>query len=198
MLLSDDLLSAISPEVTSYIEFSDDNAKDFFETNFQVEWDNAVRKVIEEYYNLDKEEAEAFIEDNPNPVNVFNMEKGFRAEFEDPYIIDSWASRAWVDEANFAILHTLELVKERFPDIEFSGCIQYAWSDTHCGACEKFEINCDKIHEFIGNVIEMVAKDDFFWEELTETAEDIDKIKEELLLYKQYLSEDTLNIIESL
>jgi hypothetical protein len=197
MLLSDELLTIISPESTSYIDFSDKEAKSFFEENFQLEWDNAIGKIITEYYDFDAEEYDEFVEINPNPMTAFEMENGFRAVFHDPYIIDQWASRAYPYESNTAIENAVNLVKEKYPDIKCSGCIQYAWSDIHCGACEQWEIGEEKIHEFVAHTIELVAKDNYFWEEINES-ENKDEIKKELLLYKEFLSDETIFKIECL
>lgn len=197
MLLSDELLEIISPETTSYVDFSDAKAKKFFEDTFNEEWLSALKEVASEYYNFDDEEYEEFIDNNPNPLTTFVTDTGFRAVFEEPYIIDQWDSRAWSAESDTAIGNTIMAVKKNFPDIEYYGCIQYVCTDTHCGECNKFEINCDKVHQFVADVIELAAVDDFFWQEIKES-EEPDEIKKELLRYKEFLSEETIKKINEL
>lgn len=194
MLLSDDLLYAVDPLETSYIHFSDKSARSFFENSFEREWDKAVDEVMSQYYDFDEDEQEEMREENQNPLMTFEVDDGFLAVFEPVFILDIWGSRAWTDDALAAIDCAIKETKDNFPDIEYSGCIQFFYSDSHAGDYVKYEINTDKVHPFVGNAIRMAAEEEDFWDKL-EDAEDFDAIKKELKHYESYLTKDILTII---
>ena len=197
MLLSDELIYAIDPIETSYIDFSNKDARTFFEQAFEDAWVSAIEEVSNEYYDFDEDEMEEMYEYNRNPLTTSETENGFCAVFEPLYILDIWGSRAWPGEAITALECAINETKNKFPDIEYSGCIQYFYSDSHAGDTVKFEINTDKIHPFVGNAIAFAAADEDFWEKL-EDAEDIEEIKDELERYEEYLNAATMEKIRNL
>lgn len=195
MLLSDDLLYAIDPLETSYIEFKGTEAKDFFEWTFSEEWHAAVVRVVSEYYTEDR--LDDIIAENKNPLTTHYTADGFIAVFEPMYIIDEWGARAWVYESTEALENTLKRTEEEYPNVSYSGCIQYFYSDTHSGDFVKFEVNADKLHPFIGEALSMAMKDENFWEQI-EDCDDLDALKEEIMLYEDYLTDDEIDRIEEL
>lgn len=91
---------------------------------------------------------------------------------------------------------TVKALEEKYPGIEYEGCIQYAWCDEHCGDTISFEIpeDSDKIYDFVGERLNEAIEtgelfNDLEWTyEPEEHREDILKAAKD---YKEYLSDES-------
>lgn len=193
MLLNDIVICALGPDGASYISFTDKNAKADFEAIFAEEWKAAVVSVSDEYLHYDEEDMETMFEENPNPMTVADTENGFIATFDAVFILDIWGSRAYLDEAINAIDVSLERIKALYPNIEYEGCMQYEYSDSHGGDVVKYEINANKVHPYVGRALQIAFTDDYFWDTLEDYLDE-DEMKDvvnDLMQYKEYFLEDT-------
>ena len=194
MLLGTELLNILDGIETSYIDFNNSSALLRFVEIFKDKWEDAVLKVINEYYNMEDEyEIEEFKEENEAHIYAFYTDFGFRAVFSPLYIIDQWESRAWTEEALEALELSLNQLEKEFPGLKYKGCVQFVYSDTHCGDSVQFEINVDKdyIHPYIGEMLRLNFQDYGFWDDIKLYAEDLEEVKEDLMNYKDYFLEDT-------
>lgn len=200
MLLNSELLNVLDGVPTSYIDFNIAEASTRFVKIFYDKWEEAVLKVLDNYYDFDEYDMEEFKEENEAKIYVFHKDFGFRAVFEPLYIIDQWDARAWSEEPCEALALALNQIREEFPDIEYKGCVQFVYSDTHCGDIVQYEINVDKdyIHPYIGEVLNHCFQDYEFWSDLQMYTDDKEGVKNDLLNYKAYFEEDTEYEIDNL
>ena len=110
----------------------------------------------------------------------------------DGAFCDTWRGPEALDKA-------IEVLKEEYPDAEYSGCVQYAWSDEHGGDVVKYEVTSKKNDEpypFVGEILKesVEDEDEYFWEQI-EDSDDLDEIAEDLENYRDWVGEEALERI---
>jgi len=191
MLLCDDTIWAI-PDGASGIEFSDPEEGFFFVEQFNREWETAVEAVAKEH--------EDCLRDNPS--TVVDEDDRFLVSFvplDIPYMFDEFCD---TERGPEAIRNAIVNLKEKYPDAEFRGCIQYAWSDAHGGDVVKFDVSSiqsDEPYAFVGEVLKKAVEDEdeYFWDNV-EDSENLDEIAEDLENYKKWVGEEAVERIAEL
>jgi hypothetical protein len=99
-----------------------------------------------------------------------------------------------------AFNQSIEDFQKKYPDIEFDGCIQYAWCDEHCGDTVSFELGDEKaarnkVYDFVGRKLEASIAFGDFLDELSwyfdADSEDKDTLLKLIDVYGEYLSDDS-------
>ena len=188
MLLCDDTIWAI-PDGASGIEFANPEEGRYFVEMFNKEWDVAVEAVAKEHGDCLRD----------NPASVSNESGKFFVSFiplDIPYMdgafCDTWRGPEALDKA-------IETLKEKYPNAEYSGCIQYGWSDQHGGDVVKYEISSghnDEPYSFVGMILQAAVMDEegYFWDQI-EYSDELNEIAKDLETYKEWVGEEALGKI---
>ena len=191
MLLCDDTIWAL-PDGASGIEFKDKEVGDFFVNCFNEEWECAIKAVAEEH--------EDCLQDDP--ASVTETENGILVSFyplDIPFMDGQYCD---IERGPEALQRAVCKVKEKYPDAEYRGCIQYGWSDAHGGDIVKFDVSSaesDEPYPFVGDILKEAVEDEdeYFWDEIEES-DYIDEIAEDLKAYKDWVGEDAITRIEKM
>lgn len=188
MLLCDETIWAI-PDGASGIEFTNPEEGQFFLEAFEKTWETAVEAVAAEHDDCLRD----------NPASVSDDSDKFFVSFvplDIPYMdgafCDTWRGPEALDKA-------IEALKEKYPDAEYNGCIQYAWSDEHGGDVVKYEVSSrpnGEPYPFVGEILKEAVEDEdeYFWDQI-EDSDELDEIAEDLETYKDWVGEEALERI---
>ena len=188
MLLCDETIWAI-PDGASGIEFTNPEEGRFFLEAFNKTWEAAVEAVAAEHDDCLRD----------NPASVSDDSDTFFVSFvplDIPYMdgafCDTWRGPEALDKAIAAL-------KEKYPDAEYNGCIQYAWSDEHGGDVVKYEVSSrqnDEPYPFVGDILKVAVEDEeeYFWDQI-EDSDELDEIAEDLENYREWVGEEALERI---
>lgn len=188
MLLCDETIWAI-PDGASGIEFSNPEEGRFFAEQFNNEWNAAVDAVAKEH--------EDCLRDNPSNV-VEDDDKLFVSfvPLDIPYMYGSFCD---TDKGPEALEKAIDALIVKYPDAEFRGCIQYAWSDEHGGDVVKFDVSSvkkDEPYAFVGEILKEAVEDEeeYFWDQI-EDSDDLEEIARDLENYREWVGEEALERI---
>lgn len=191
MLLCDETIWAI-PDGASGIEFANPEEGKFFLEVFNKTWEEAVEAVAAEHEDCMRD----------NPASVSDDSDAFFVSLvplDIPYMdgafCDTWRGPEALDKA-------IETLREKYPDAEYNGCIQYAWSDEHGGDVVKYEVSSRPIDEpypFVGEILKEAVEDEdeYFWDQI-EDSDELDEIAEDLETYKDWVGEEALERISEM
>lgn len=137
------------------------DVKAFFENTFANEWKNALVKAEAEYNGIDgvgREQLHVTTCDEGVSINVISLEIRYAAgDFYD------------LNLGSAALDNALELTKQKFPQVEYSGYLLFALSDRRCG--EVFQWSVSSINEeldkydFLGQAIgRVLSTEEHIWE----------------------------------
>ena len=152
MLLCDETIWAI-PDGASGIEFANIEEGEFFLEAFNKAWEAAVEDVAAEHEDCLKD----------NPASVSDASEKFFVSFvplDIPYMDGAFCDTQRGPEA---LDKAIEELKEQYPDAEYRGCIQYAWSDEHGGDVVKYEVSSrqdDEPYPFVGVILKDAVEDE--------------------------------------
>ena len=191
MLLCDETIWAI-PDGASGIEFANPDEGRFFVEMFKKEWDAAVEAVAKEHEDCLRD----------NPASVADASGKFFVSFvplDIPYMYGSFCDTKRGPEA---LDKAIEILKEKYPNAEYNGCIQYAWSDEHGGDVVKYDVSSNQSGEpypFVGEILKIAVEDDeeYFWDQI-EDSDELEEIAEDLELYKEWVGEEALERISKM
>lgn len=188
MLLCDETIWAI-PDGASGIVFNDQEVGNYFVEQFGIEWEKAVEELSKEH--------EDCLRDNPSSISEYEgkMFVSF-VPLDIPYMDDMYCD---TNKGPEALEKAIETTKQKYPDAEFIGCIQYAWSDSNGGDVVKFDISSKQVNEpygFVGVILKEAVdeEDEYFWEQV-EDADDIDEIAKDLEKYREWVGEEAIERI---
>lgn len=145
--------------------------------------------VSEKYYDLF----------SPATVELLN-DAQFLIRLAPLYLTLNDGSRVDNDYLLNALVETLGLLMDKFPNVSYHGLISYEWFDEHCGDVVSVEICSgktmteDTIYPFVKTTFDKIFADEElseeFWERIEDnlydcTEEDIESVIECLKLYEQ-------------
>ena len=186
MLLSDETIWAI-PDGASGIEFVDREVGKYFLEQFNIEWKVAVEAVAEEHEDCLRDNPASSVEKEGKMIVSF-------VPLDIPFMDDMYCD---INKGPEALEKAIESTKKEFPDAEFMGCIQFAWSDMHGGDVIKFDVSTKQMDEpyaFVGEILREAINDEeeYFWEQI-EDVDDIDEIAADLKFYKEWVGEEAID-----
>lgn len=189
MLLCDDTIWAI-PDGASGIEFTNPEEGQYFFEQFSVEWNAAVDAVAAEHEDCLRD----------NPASISDESGEFLISFvplDIPYMDGAFCDTRRGPEA---LDRAIEALKEKYPEAEYSGCIQYGWSDEHGGDVVKYEVSSgqtDGPYPFVGGILKNAVEDEdeYFWDQV-EDSDYIDEIAKDLEMYKEWVGEEAIERIK--
>ena len=164
------------------------------------------KQKFEENFEIQKKVFEEEIGDEPDDFEVSLI---LEPEYYDDYVtlevlpLDlsvNDGTRAYNEFGNEAFDQAVRAFAEKYPDIKYDGCIQYAGCDEHCGDTISYELGDeaeakDKVYDFVGRKLENSIADGYMLEELSWMIEGDDSEKAELLklidIYGSYLREES-------
>ena len=200
MLLPEFILDTLIEDSASGIRFFCRNREK------QKEVAEFFKQKFEENFEAQKEVFEEEIGDEPDDFGVSLI---LEPEYNDDYVtlevlpLDlsvNDGARAYNEFGNEAFDQAVRAFAEKYPDIRYDGCIQYAWCDEHCGETISYELGDeaeakDKVYDFVGRKLEDSIANGDMLEELSWMIEGDDDEKAELLklidIYGTYLSEES-------
>lgn len=188
MLLCDDTIWAI-PDGASGIEFVNSEEGQFFVEQFTAEWETAVETVAKEHDDCLRD----------NPMTTEEKPDGFLVTFvplDIPYMDGEYCD---TNEGCEALKRAVNKLNEKYPDAQYRGCVQFAWSDSRGGDVVKYDVSSktvDAPYPFVGQVLKEAVddEDEYFWEQI-EDLDDVEEVAEDLMNYKEWVGEDAVERI---
>ena len=188
MLLCDDTIWSI-PDGASGIEFANPDEGRYFIEMFNQEWDVAVEAVAKEHEDCLRD----------NPASVVEKEGRFTVSFvplDIPYMDGEYCD---TNEGCEALTRALNKLKNEYPNAQYSGCIQFAWSDSRGGDVVKYDVSsnpADAPYPLVGQVLKEAVEDEdeYFWEQI-EDLDEVDEVAEDLKNYKDWVGEEAIERI---
>lgn len=199
MLLPEGILDYLPDDSASGVRFftrdyeKQQEIAKLFTESFEKNW-KASEELFEEEVGMEPDERETF----PISKPIFYVDYVLFL-VDDLCMYANDGARGYNEYGCDAFNKSVSEVIQKFPEIDYDGCIQYAWYDEHTGEMVSYEINNNKkndepynfVGEKLNNSIESgVLLDELDWMGYnSEEKDELLKITED---YQDYITEENI------